>query len=138
MAGNNRRTKKWIQYTARVVSIIFVDWWLLFGLVSIIVAGFTFKGFLIFIVVPLLFLASVIIAWRREKIGGILLIIESLLLIFWFIWPSLIAYFQRNTSIYMVFYALFRKFPFAYPSLIAGILFIINSVNLRKEGNENG
>jgi hypothetical protein len=34
---------------------------------------------LIFIVVPLIFLASVIIAWRREKIEGILLIIESLL-----------------------------------------------------------
>ena len=81
MVENNRRTKKWIQYTARVISIIFVDWWLLFGIISIIVAGFTFKAFLIFIVVPLIFLASVIIAWRREKIRGILLIIESLLLI---------------------------------------------------------
>ena len=40
MVENNRRTKKWIQYTA-----------------------------------------GVIIAWRREKIEGILLIIESLLLI---------------------------------------------------------
>ena len=59
MVENNRRTKKWIQYTA-----------------------------------------SVIIALRREKIGGILLIIESLLLISWFIWPSLISYFQRNASIY--------------------------------------
>jgi hypothetical protein len=123
MANLGFNSERLIRNTARIFSVIFGAWWLLFGLLTMFVSKGTFIAFLTYIVVPVIFFATVIYAWHRERIGGILLILESVFILFWFIWPIIQSYLHGDTPIGQVFNTAVTKLPFTIPSLISGILF---------------
>ena len=65
----------------------------------------------------LIFLASAIVAWRSEKVGGSILIVEGLAVSL--LYPIIF----RNMASPTVFFVLLTM---ALPPLVAGILFLID------------
>ena len=69
----------------RGLALVWAGWWTAFGLGSGIGEGQDWLGVLLHMIVPgLIFLASAIVAWRREAPGGVLLIAEGLLSLFYY------------------------------------------------------
>ena len=64
---------------ARGLSLIWAGWWVFFGLASGLAEHLSPAGIARHTAVPgLLFLASALLAWRREAPGGGLLVLEGL------------------------------------------------------------
>ena len=127
------RASRILRIIARVIGIIVAVFFIimLIGDVEIAIKSQGFEGITsewLFIIIPLIIaLAAFIIAWRREFLGGILLLAAYLLLSFS---PSLHSLFYREEP---RFY--FGMFYFAAPFLVCGVLFII-AARLAKSGSK--
>lgn len=111
----------WMRYCARALASVWAVWWTLFMLVS----GAPERGLTgILLNSPnalpgLLFLASAIVAWRREAAGGVMLVAVGLLLAIAFIVAGSIRPVPRSTIALMI--------PIiALPPIVAGILFLVS------------
>ena len=104
----------WMRSIARGLALLWAGWWTFFGLASGIGEKAGLLGVLIHTTVPgLIFLITVLIAWRWEPVGGILLILEGLWAIFFFKQRSLAAFFFMLGTITL-------------PPLSAGFLLLIS------------
>ena len=111
---------KTVIYLARIVALIWAGWWTLFGLLSGIGEGLDVLGVIMHLTVPgLIFLAAALVAWRWEVAGGILLVVEGVLALFYF--P-----FAREP---------FGLLTLALPPVIAGVLFLIAGLTNRHHPN---
>ena len=109
---NDNRSAKWLRRLARGIGSVPAAFWLFIGIASAIgndepltwesyfIAGFTVTAVIL-----------TIVAWRREKVGGILLIIFGLLF-------STFAYFSAGHNKWIA------VLPSGVPFLIAGVLFL--------------
>lgn len=103
---------------ARILALIWALWWTLFGLLAGIGEGLGFIGTLIHMAVPgLVFLFTVIIAWRWELVGGIILLLEGAAAIFFY----LTLPFDRDPLIGYIFTIL----TIALPPVLSGLLLLI-------------
>lgn len=106
---------RWLWQVGLILGLVWAGWWIFFGIASGIVEGLDFVGVLIHTALPgLIFLASVMVAWRWKAIGGIVLIVEGL-------------------SILIALPIAFTGFPLltivlamGLPPLIAGVLFVLS------------
>ena len=106
-------------YSARVLAVLWAAFWIWFGLASGIAEGLPPRGVLIHTAVPGLFFALlVVVAWRWETLGGILLVAASLFV--FVVYPML---FRRLPPL-VIFLTLLTM---AVPPLVAGILLLLDS-----------
>lgn len=107
---------KWTRYIARTIALTWALWWIFFGLASSYIEKMNFIGTLVHMAVPgFIFLISAAIAWIWESVGGIILILEGLIILIGY--PLL--YYNRLSTQTIVFTLLIL----ALPALIAGFCF---------------
>jgi len=105
-----------MRYIARLIGVLWAGWWTLFGLLSGLGEGLDVLGVIMHLTVPgLIFLAAALVAWRWERAGGVLLIVEGVLALFYF--P-----FAREP---------FGLLTLALPPVIAGALFFIDRLTAK-------
>lgn len=117
-----------IHHIARALAMGWAGLWVLFGLSSGLSEGMSLTGVLLHTAVPgMIFLASAVIAWRWEMIGGIVLMLEGLLMLIFY--PAIAI---GRISLWGIVLVVLTM---ALPPLIAGFLFHLNQRNLRASGN---
>ncbi len=127
--AKRQRIAKRTRWAARIIGLIFIAFFLLMligeTITSIQAEGFEFEVESLLVVVPLLIaLAGYIISWWRERVGGSLLILVSIV---FGILPPIAAQPSWSTS-----EALQGWLILGLPFLVAGVLFLISSWLSRK------
>jgi len=106
-----------MRYIARALALIWAAWWAFFGLACGLGEGMSPAGVLLHAALPgLVFLVSAAIAWRWEAVGGVVLVLEGLLV--------LIAHPMMTSNRFPLSTILFVPLTMALPPLAAGFLFI--------------
>ena len=111
---SNRKVKR-MRWAARIVGIIVAGFWVL-SLIASLIAEFGTPIILEGIILGALVTintAGVIIAWRREKVGGIIIVAGAVML-------SIFAYISAGHN--KIFAVLVSGFPF----LVSGIIFLVS------------
>jgi len=104
-------------YSARVLALLWAAFWTWFGFASGIAEGLPPRGVLIHTAVPGLFFALlVVVAWRWQTPGGILLVAAGL-----FVGVAYPILFRRMPLLTIVLTLL----TMAVPPLVAGILLLV-------------
>ena len=125
-----KTSTKVLYWTARILCILAILFVSLFALDS-----FSFErtfwqnttAFLMHLIPSFVLLASLIIAWKWEKVGGIILIIFGLAFsIFIFVFN-----YKRNQ--FPVMTCLMQALVIAMPFVLSGILFILSHYRKKKE-----
>jgi hypothetical protein len=118
MGEMGRRINKYLYWTPRILSIIFVLFLMMFSL-DVIEPGLTVGqiaiGLFMHNIPALLLLLVLIISWQHEIVGGVFFILAGLLYIFWLAM-------NPNFEWYMVSWSVF----IAGPAFLIGILFVLN------------
>jgi len=125
-----KKINKFIYWTPRILSIIFICFLALFSLDVIspelsfwqIVVGLFMHNIPVFIL-----LAVLSISWKHEIVGGVVFILAGILYI-----VSLLITIPRSPS---GWYMLFWSLQIAGPAFLIGILFVINWLKKRKYHN---
>ncbi len=114
----NEKKYIWQCRGAWILVIIVIIFWLWFGIGSAIVEGGGWFNWLMHILIPGgIFIISAVVAWRWQKVGGILFTIEGVIAI-GFLTVALIAGSSNPSLLGMMCLTL------ALPPLLAGILFM--------------
>ena len=116
-----------MRYVARFVGVVWAGWWTLFGVMCGIGEGMGSIGTLMHAAVPgLVFAASLVVAWKWELVGGIILAAEGGIVAVGY--PVMVrGRFPASTVITMLL-------TMAAPPLAAGILFVICGRRSKAEG----
>ena len=102
----------------RALTLLWVLFWALFGLLSGLGEGMDVVGTVVHVTVPgLIFLATALLAWRYEKLGGAVLLAEGCIVAIGY--P--IAFQAMSVSTFI-----FVLLAMALPPLIAGLLFLLD------------
>ncbi|MGV8171610.1 MAG: DUF7670 domain-containing protein [Candidatus Woesearchaeota archaeon] len=113
-----RKVGKFIYWTPRIVSIIFILFLMLFSF-DVFGNGYGFWGtllaFLIHNIPVFILTAILVISWRYEVVGGIVFILAGLFYIFMLLM-------SKNFEWYMMFWSV----TISGPAFFIGILFLIN------------
>ena len=119
------RVTRWIRYIARALAMIWAGWWMYLGVASAFVEGLNLVEVLVRTTLPgLVFLVSAVIAWRWEAIGGVALVVESLLI---FIAYPVMTYGSLPLST-----VVFMLLTMGLPPLVAGSLFLVSRRRSKK------
>jgi len=115
--NKTRRLNKWIYWTPRVLSIIFILFLALFSL-DVFDMGFNFwsiiSGLLIHNIPSILLLIILIISWKHEIVGAVAFILAGL--------AYIALLFTRNS---FEWYMLSWAVQISGPAFLIGILFLI-------------
>lgn len=104
---------------ARILALIWAGFWLFFGLASGLNENLGFLVIFLRIAIPgLVFFISAIIAWHWGKTGGIILVLQGLLILIGYPFTS-----NNISLIGMIGVLLFMVLP----PLIAGVLFFVEA-----------
>lgn len=121
-----KKTNKFIYWTPRILSIIFICFLALFSL-DVISPELSFWQIVVGLFmhnIPVFILALVLwISWKREIVGGIIFNLAGLL----YVLIMLINMLKSQFEWYMVSW----NFTVAGPALLIGVLFIINWLKKR-------
>jgi len=116
-----KKVGKFLYWTPRVLSILFVAFLFLFSL-DVIELGFGFWGtllaFLIHSIPAIILLILLLVSWRREIVGGIIFILFGIAYIF----LNLITIFKNGFEWYYFAWIV----QFSGISFLIGILFLLN------------
>ncbi|MBU1707291.1 hypothetical protein KKB28_05180 [bacterium] len=110
------RERNWLRFAARVLILCWVGFWGFFLVGSILSEPFETGGLIPIAVYSLLFIVPVFIAWRWERIGGVLFLLIGHLVLLGY--PLLAS--EALTTVITVYLTM------AFPPLIAGLLFFIS------------
>jgi hypothetical protein len=102
--------------TARMLALIWACGWVFFAVLGVGDQGFSRQGVLILIFCFLVFLGSAVIPRLWERIGGIILLIEGLIILVGYL------FFLRDR--YPIFAIIIVVLALAMPPLVAGFLFL--------------
>jgi uncharacterized membrane protein YgdD (TMEM256/DUF423 family) len=123
-----KKINKWLYWTPRVLSIIFLLFLAMFSL-DIFDGNYGFWGTIVGLFmhnIPVFILAIILFySWKREIIGGIVFISAGMLYV-----GRLLMVILTNTP--REWYMLFWSLPIAGPAFLIGILFLINWYQKRK------
>jgi glucan phosphoethanolaminetransferase (alkaline phosphatase superfamily) len=121
-----KRINKFVYWTPRILSIIFICFLALFSL-DVISSELSFwqivVGLLIHNIPAFMLLIVLLISWKHEIVGGIVFILAGIL----YIVILLINILRNPSEWYMLFWAL----QISGPAFLIGILFIINWLKKR-------
>ncbi len=119
MSTTNSNRRKWLRRAGLITGLLWAGLWTFFGFASGIVEGLGLLGTLIHTLVPgMVFLASVAFAWKWELIGGVVLIIEGLLVAV--LYPIMAADLIETGVIALVLLTM------GLPPLAAGVLYLLS------------
>ena len=125
-----KTSTKVLYWTARILCILAILFVSLFALDSFS-SERTFwqntTAFLMHLIPSFVLLASLIIAWKWEKVGGIILIIFGLA------FSIFIFVFNYKRNHFPVMTCLLQTLAVAIPFVLAGILFILSHYRKKKE-----
>lgn len=111
----NEVYRKWVKRVARILAVVWAGWWVLFGLFSGISEGLSPVETLINTAVPgLIFLAIVLIAWKWQDLGGVLLLLAGMFVLV--LYPIL-TYARLSPGSVLAVLA-----TMALPPIVAGVL----------------
>lgn len=112
--------KKWMRYSAGVLTLVWAGFWSFFGLASGIGEGLSPMAVLVHAALPgLIFVGSAVVAWRTHVIGAVVLLIEGLVVLIGY--PVMTYHqFPFSTIVFVIL-------AMALPPLVAGFLFISSS-----------
>ena len=110
------RKRKWIRFSARVLILCWVGFWGFFLVATLLSEPFQVTAFTPMAIYLLFFIAPVFVAWRWERIGGVLLLIIGHLIMFGY--PLVMS--RSLSTVAMIYLTM------AFPPLIAGLLFFIS------------
>jgi hypothetical protein len=106
----------WMRWMARGLSLVWAGFWVFFGVASGIGERGKPMEVLIHTAVPgLIFLVSALIAWRWEAVGGVLLVVEGLVVAVGY--PLMARHFPLSTKIFI-------ELTMATPPLVSGLLLL--------------
>lgn len=111
------KIEDWLHWTPRVLAILFAIFISLFAL-DVFAEGFGLRalmGFLIHLIPTYLIIIALLIAWRWEKIGGVLFIALGLFYII-MVWP------RFEFAVYMIIVG---------PLILIGLLFFISKLDFK-------
>ena len=110
----------WIRIIARLIALLWAGFWVFFGVASGMDEGMSVAGIFMHALLPgLVFLASMIIPWKWELWGGILLILEGL-----FVCAAYPLWAQGKFPLSTVVDVLLTM---GLPPIVSGIIFLIIS-----------
>lgn len=122
MAKRNKKIKKWIYWTPRVLAILFILFLAMFSL-DIFEGNYGFWGTILGLfmhnIPSLVLLAVLLISWKYEIVGGIVFILAGLL----YTGMSIIRLIMSNPH---EWYMLSWSLQIAGPAFLIGILFLVN------------
>ena len=117
--------KVWQRRAAIILVVIAIVFWLWFGIGSAIVTqGTAFDWFMYLMMPGGVFIFSGLIAWRWNRLGGILLILEGLLALIFVIIAFISGNYDLSAFILMIL-------TLCLPPLVSGILFTIYGMQIR-------
>ena len=108
----------WQNYAARIIAGLWAGFWIFFALSHIVGIGITAADLMIVAGFTFVFLASALIPWRWEMSGGILLLVEGMIIGIFY--PIMV---RDNFSIQTI---IFIELTLALPPVLAGFLFVIH------------
>ena len=110
---------KWLRYAARALILVWAGWWTYFGLACGIGEGLSAAGIFMHSLPGLIFLVVAGIAWRWERVGGVVLILIGLLICIGY--PVMMHdRFPQSTIIIM-------ELTFGMPPLVVGCLLLADT-----------
>lgn len=107
--------ERWNRRILRIVALIWAGWWAFFAWATVANQGFTLTRIVVATLFCLIFLGSVAIAWRREAIGGFLLLLEGLLVLI--VYTARFGHLPFSTVVFVLL-------TMAVPPMVAGLLFL--------------
>ncbi len=118
--------KLWMVYTARALALLWAGFWIFFFVGSVLVPGPIAVHVILVGAAPLLlFLILALIPWRWELIGGLLLLVMSVIIgAIYAIGSAAIV--RREGSGLPMAIRLITTIAFSGPPLVAGILFLLH------------
>jgi ABC-type uncharacterized transport system permease subunit len=110
---------KWLRIGGLALALVWAGWWTFFGIASGIGEKMSPAGVFAHATLPgLIFCGSVAIAWWKESIGGIVLLLEGVV--------ALIAYPLMTYHNFPLSTIAFVILTMALPPLLAGLLLIVD------------
>ncbi len=125
-----KKSTKVLQWTPRILCILAILFISLFSLDSFSSERTFWQNaftFLMHLIPSFVLLAVLIVAWRREKAGGILLTIIGV------IWLIAVFHFNYRVRQFSLIQSLINVSLVCLPFVLAGILFIISHYRKKKE-----
>ena len=118
------RRIRWLRFISRSLALAWAIFWVWFGLASGISEGIGFLGTVMHAAFPgLIFLLSALIPWRFPRTGGIILIIEGIIITV--AYPIMFDRFPLTTVIFVLL-------TMAVPPILSGILFVLEHHKISK------
>lgn len=108
---------KYLRWAARILGLAAAVFWLWWGVGSAYVEGFSWVSLLAHCVPGLLILIGNLVAWKRERTGGIFLVGIVLLVTAFLLWAILFRGGDRQMAAIV-------WLTMALPPLLAGVLFL--------------
>ncbi len=119
-----RRRINWLRIIPRSLALAWALFWVWFGAASGISEGVGFFGAVKHTALPgLIFLASALIPWRFPRSGGIILIVEGVLITI--AYPIMFDQFPLTIIMYVLL-------TMSVPPLLSGILFLLEHRRIRR------
>ena len=101
---------------AKSLALVWALWWIFFGVAYAVGQKFSQQAVLVLLLFPLLFLGSAMLPRFSERTGGIVLLLEGLIILIGYPWIT-----YGKVSLSATFAVLFML---ALPPLISGFLFL--------------
>lgn len=116
--------KSWQRRIALILVVIAIVFWLWFGIGSaIVIQGTAFDWFMYLMMPGGIFIFSGLIAWRWNRIGGILLFLEGILALIFVIIEFVTGDYETSTFILMVL-------TLCLPPMVSGMLFTVYGMQI--------
>lgn len=121
---DSRRRIDWLRIIPRSLSLAWALFWIWFGAASGISEGVGLVGVVVHTALPgMIFLVSALIPWRFPRTGGVILIIESIVIIV--AYPIMFDHFPLITIVFVLL-------TMSVPPLLSGILFLLEHRRLSR------
>jgi hypothetical protein len=120
---DNGKTKR-IRSLAKSLALVWALWWIFFGVAYAVGQKFSQQAVLVLLVFPLLFLGSAMLPRFSERTGGIVLLLEGLMILIGYPWFT-----YGRVPLFAIVAVLFML---ALPPLISGVLLL--AAGRRKPG----
>jgi hypothetical protein len=110
------KKNKRMRSLAKSLALVWALWWIFFGVAYAVGEKFSKQALLVILVFPLLFLGSAMLPRLSERTGGIVLLVEGLVILIGYPWIT-----YGRAPLFAIVAVLFML---ALPPLISGFLFL--------------
>jgi hypothetical protein len=124
------RVFHWLPRIVFILAILFISVFALDSFAPGLTIWQQLAGFIIHLIPSFILIAILIIAWKHELIGGIIIAVTSILM------SPLIFNLNHNRNHFSDAQSLFNVLIITFPFIVAGILFIVSHYLNKKQPSE--